>query len=109
MFSIIFMSVVLGMVNAIDWNALIRRCLAKAGYTMKQACHEMQIDPAQFERQLAGEGHLSLKRLALLNDDFVARFAVEIHQQVGPPDDYNATRRLQVLAGAKALQQERSL
>lgn len=88
-------------VNTVDWNDLIRRCLALSGYTFKEACAEMRIDEAQFSHQLAGEGHLSLKRLGMLKPKFHRWFAVELARQVGMPDEIDVARQLAAVVAAE--------
>ncbi len=89
----------LGCVNAVDWNAVIRRCLALSGYSFKEACADMGISEPQFSAQLSGEGHLSLKRLGRLHPRFHRWFAVEIARCVGMPEELQHARRLQQAVG----------
>ncbi len=98
MLSLAIATLVLGMVNAIDWNAVIRRSMAKSGYTFKEACAEMRIAESQFSEQLAGIGHLSLKRLGQLGPAFHRWFAIEIAREVGIPEELHIARRLEAAA-----------
>lgn len=92
-------ALVLSMVTAIDWNTVIRRCLDLSGYSFKEACADMEISEPQFSAQLAGEGHLSLKRLGRLHPRFHRWFAIEIARVVGVPEELHHAQRLQQAVG----------
>jgi hypothetical protein len=64
---------------------LIRAALRHADISITKACVWMDMDPAQFERQLNGEGHLSHKRLLMLPLKFINGFPVECAMRYGPP------------------------
>lgn len=66
---------------------IIRRALVLAGFTEKSAIAQMRIAQAQWSRQLAGVGseHLSLRRLAALDERFWQAYAVLLVEEFGVP------------------------
>jgi hypothetical protein len=64
---------------------LIRAALRHADISITKACVWMDMDPAQFERQLNGDGHLSHKRLLMLPLKFHQWFSIECAMRYGPP------------------------
>lgn len=98
MFSYLLAAAILAVVNAIDWQSVVRRALHLAGYSVKAACLEMEIDAGQFERQLSGEGHLSVKRLAKLSPSFWQWFSIEVSRNVGLPEELQHARALEEAA-----------
>ena len=95
MLSFLIAGLCIGMVQGIDWERVIRRTMELSGTPMKAMVEDQGIDRAQFERQLQGEGHLSLKRLGRLPVAFHRWFAVALAQEVGLPEEINTARRLE--------------
>jgi hypothetical protein len=58
--------------------AEIRAALRDCDMTLKVACLWMKIDVGQFERQLNGEGHLSIKRMERLPLKFWSALAFRL-------------------------------
>lgn len=56
----------LAVAGALICAAEIRAALRDCDMSIKVACMWMKIDPGQFERQLNGDGHLSVRRLERL-------------------------------------------
>ena len=77
-------SLILMVVMLLDAD-LIREALQKAGISLKAAALWMQIDCAQLERQLHGEGHLSHRRLLMLPLIFWQWFSVLAVERYGLP------------------------
>lgn len=66
---------------------LIRAALRHADIGIVTAARWMELDPAQLERQLNGEGHLSHKRLLMLPLKFHKWFAFLSVLRYGPPQE----------------------
>lgn len=59
----------------------------------KEAAITMGMDQAQMTRQLSGDGHLSLRRLGLLGENYWREFANVLRDRFGMEDDEARLRR----------------
>lgn len=74
----------------------VREALRKADIPLKNAALAMQVDAAQLKRELDGNGHLSLRRLALLPDAFWQWFVIVTARRVGVPRELKVSQRVRV-------------
>jgi hypothetical protein len=74
----------------LDLTSAITEALERAHISHKEAALMMGIDPAQWSRQLHGDGHISLQRLQKLPRQFwlelLAIFSVPLDVVIGHPD-----------------------
>ena len=64
---------------------LVVKAMQDADVSTEKAAQHMEQDRAHLHRQLQGDGHLSVKRMAGLPDDVLRWLAVEIFNELGMP------------------------
>lgn len=90
----------------------IRESLATTDVSSKSAAYIMQLDPAQWTRQLHGDGHIPLDRFIDLPPDtqraFVTRWAAHLGLRVVSRDltKDNLTRLMHAMADCLAVLQD---
>lgn len=73
-----------------------RRSLELSGTPLTSAAIDMEIDHAQLIRQLAGEGHLSVRRIARIDAvDFHRWLALLQARRHGLPEDVSAALEIE--------------
>lgn len=82
----------------------IQEALASAGLSLKAAALYMDMDHAQLSRQLDGDGHVSVTRLASLPPEFHRWFAVKLAERYGLPKAIRAGQRLRMARASLRLE-----
>jgi hypothetical protein len=105
MFTFMLGAALLAVVNAIDWNRTnqrIRRAFQLADISIKEVCGYTGLDRAQLERELSGEGHLSMKRLSCLPATFHQWYALLLAKDYGMPCELQPARQLEQFAATQS-------
>lgn len=76
-----------------DWILPLVRRAQERVMAQKEAVLTMGLDKAQYIRQLGGEGHLSIRRLGLLDEHFWRAFIDELRAHFHMDDDTERLRR----------------
>jgi hypothetical protein len=89
----------------LDVATAVSLALARAGLSHKEACFLMGVDASNWSKQLRGDGHVSLQRLAQLPPkfwrEFVPLLAEAVQLTVSHPDfETVAMRRVVELVAA---------
>jgi hypothetical protein len=77
----------------VDYS-LVLEALRLADISQEKAAEWMEINKAQLHRQLHGEGHLSLRRLAMLPGSFWSWYGVLILDKYPLPREVQRAARL---------------
>lgn len=90
---------------ALDWPsqaARVVQALHLADISVEKAAVWMDVDPSQLRRQLAGDGHLSYRRLTQLPCEFWRWWALLVAEDVGLPFVVRRAARLHLaLSGTR--------
>jgi hypothetical protein len=82
-------------VNLVDLT-VVRDALKHADISLEKAALYMDIDKSQLHRQLHGDGHLSVRRLARLPTAFWSWYGVLLCEHYGLPQEVQRATRLVV-------------